>query len=148
VAEKRIKLTRYESTSVNVHYISAYRLKIIASDASGLENRVFLFRRDAINPYTSEATDTFVAVCSPVDLEDYPPAEPDPAKEYPFFRADTVEVDFRTTAMAEEVWLIIKKEVCTLLEGLDRLETLKLKEEVWCGTPPDESDSSASSDSA
>lgn len=144
MSEKRIKLTRYESTDVNVHYISAYRLKVVASDAEGLENRVFLFRRDAINPYTSEATDSFVAICSPVDMDHYPPAEPDPAKEYPFFRMDTVEVDFRSTATAEDVWSIIKKEVCILLEGLDRLEILNLKEEVWCGTPPAESDSSDS----
>lgn len=145
MANERIKLTRYEATNVNVHYLSAYRLKIVASDAEGLDNRVFLFRRDSINPYTGVALDTFLTVCSAVDMEDYPPAEPNPEKLYPFFRSDTIELDLRSTSIAEDIWSLIKQEVCILLEAIDRLAVLKVKEESWCGIPPETGSASSSS---
>lgn len=135
-----VTLTRYEVANVDYHWLSAFRLRIVASDALGMDERVFLFRRGSLNPYTNERTDYFITVCSPVDMEDFPAGEPDPEKTYPFFRLDEVTLDFRTSADAEAAWDVILGEVENLVTALNTLENLTATIEVRVG----DSDSSES----
>jgi len=134
---RRLKLDRKEVTNVDYQWTGAFRLRIECSDPSnsGADPNVFVYRRDPANPYDGTANDTFFAVASPVDLSEYPVGEPNPDAQYPFFRLDYVELDFRATSQANEVWVIVVREVNNLLQALDRLENLQLTEEVWVGAP-------------
>lgn len=128
-----ITLTRHEVLDVDYHWLSAFRLRIVASSALGMDERIFLFRRGSLNPYTDDRTDYFITVCSPVDMEDFPAGEPDPTKTYPFFRMDEVTLDFRTSQEAEESWALILAEVENLVAALNALEDLTATIEVRIG---------------
>jgi len=132
----RLQLKRFSSSVVDYRFTSALRIRIEASDpdATGTDPAVFLYRRDPVNPYTSTHTDTFMTVCSPVDLAEYPVGAPSTASEYPFFRLHYVELDVRSTLYAKEIWLAIVREVQILLEAMERLAQLSLTETVNLGT--------------
>jgi|JI10StandDraft_1071094.scaffolds.fasta_scaffold467061_2 hypothetical protein len=132
-----ITLQRYEVLNVDYYYLGAFRLRVEATEALGMDDRVFLYQRGPINPYTNEATDSFVTVCSPVDMEDYPADEPDVRKTYPFFRKAEVELDFRTSAEAEEGWLAIVERVSNLVSSLNTLEDLTPTTSVRIGDDAD-----------
>lgn len=128
--------------NINYEWMSAYRLKLVIAEAVDMDNRVFLFQRSPPDPTTGNTTDTFVTVCSPVDMEDYPPDAPDSAKQYPFFRLSSVELDFRATSQADEAYAIIMRELNVLIFALNRLDQLKVSNSVWVGAgPPDSSES-------
>ncbi len=131
---RSLKVKRLDA-GPNVDYIhfSAYRLRVEIEEAVGLDDRVFLYQRRPVNPHTGDYTDVFVTVCSPVDMEDYPPDEPDPARQYPFFRLNFAELDFRATSQATEAYDIIVRELGTLCRALDRLERLQVVSSVWVG---------------
>jgi hypothetical protein len=132
--------------NVNYDWLSAYRLRVEIEQAVDMDARVFLYRRDPINPHTGEVRDTFFTVCSPVDMEDYPPEDPDPAKQYPFFRRDWIELDFRATSQADEAYAMIVLELNALIFALNRLESLDTVEEFWVGdAPPDDPGNSSES---
>lgn len=144
---RALKLKRLDAgTNVNYEFLSAYRLRIEVEESVEMDDRVFLYSRDPLNPHTGEQLDTFITVCSPVDMADYPPEEPAPAKQYPFFRRNWVELDFRATSQADEAWGLIVREVNNLIFALNRLTRLRVAETVWCGTAPDD-DSGHSSES-
>lgn len=132
-----ITLTRSEVVNVDYLWLSAFRLRVVATDALGMDHRVFLFRRGPLNPYTDERTDFFITVCSPVDMEDFPAGEPDPEKTYPFFRVAEVTLDFRTSQEAEEAWDIIVREVENLITALNTLEDLTPTLEIRIGDSDD-----------
>ncbi len=134
--KRRIKLKKYNVTQANFQFIGAYRLRIEAHEAAGLDNRIFLYRRNPADPYTGAVVDDFFAICSPVDLAEYPPEAPDPNRAFPFFRTNYVELDLRSTHLADRLWVTVVHEVNELLEGLDKLDELQITEEVWCGDPP------------
>lgn len=133
---RRLKVKRYKVTNVDYLYFSAYRLRVEIADATGMDRRVFVYRRDPASPYTDEATDTFFAVASPVDMAEYPPEEPDPNKSYPFFRKHFVELDVRAVSLALLAEQIIVHELNVLVHALNKLEDLDLAEEFWIGPFP------------
>ncbi len=132
--------------NVNYAYLSAYRLRLVIDRAVEMDDRVFLFRRDPVNPYTGDHLDTFVTVCSPVDMADYPPEDPDPNKQYPFFRKNAVELDFRATSQADEAYAVIVRELTALVFALNRLDRLQEADSQWVGTVPDDGSSSDSTE--
>lgn len=136
-----ITLNRYEVINVDYLWLSAFRLKIVATDAVGLDNEIFLFRRNPQSPYTEEQTDTFITICSPVDMADFPVGAPDPLKTFPFFRAASVELDFRTVEQAEDSWVDIVREVGNLVTALNKLENLTPTLQLRIGDDSDDSDS-------
>jgi hypothetical protein len=135
---RAIKLKKFAVTNVNYTYLSAFRLRVEVEVSHGIEPQIFVYRRDLANPYTGDVLDTFFTIASPVDMEEYPPEEPDPQKAYPFFRKRFVELDFRSSKLAEEAWLLIVEETQTLIHAMNRLEALELVEEVWIGPYPED----------
>lgn len=135
--------------NVNYLHLSAFRLRIEIEEAIDMDDRVFLYQREPVNPHTNDYLDSFVTICSPVDMEEFPPEEPDPDKQYPFFRRNYVELDFRATSQAEEAFNLIREELNVLVIALNRLEQLHVAEEFWVGAgPPDDSGSSSESTEA
>lgn len=148
---RTLKLTKSAVTNANFGWLGGYRLRIVASDVenTGADPNVFLFLRGPIDPHTEEPVDRFHAVASPVDMADYPVDTPSGDTTYPYYRSDTLELDFRTTDLAQTTWEEIVSEVCHLLQALDRLDLLEAVEEVMCcgGDVPGSGSSSSSSGS-
>ena len=146
---RRLKLRKYNVVNVNYQYLGAFRLRVVAEALPGEDTdpNVFVFKREPPDPYTGVDVDTFCAICSPVDLADFPALEPDVNRNYPFFRRAEIELDFRATSQAEEIWLTIIREVGTLMQAMDRLEQLVLTEEVVVGNAPDSGPSLSASTS-
>lgn len=135
MAGRRLLLTRSEVQNVNYAELGAFRLRVDATDPSdsGADPNVFLFLRRPANTYDGSVLDDFHAVASPVDMAEYPAGEPRDGTAYPFFRASSVELDFRATSQAEEAWLLIVADVSNLLSALNRLDALTATQEVWVG---------------
>lgn len=150
MADLRLLITRKEVTKVNYQYLGAFRLRIEVTDpsSSGADPNVFIYNQRPINPYDQTVEADFLAVASPVDMAEYPAGEPRDGTEFPFFRLDYVELDFRSTAYVEKAWGLIVAEVSNLLAALNRLEALEVTEELWVGAPLPESDSASASASA
>jgi hypothetical protein len=145
---RRLLLTRSVTPNVNHHFLGAYRLRVEASNAEGVEPYVFMYERMPINPYTEEILDEFFAVASPVDMSEWPAGEPDDTLPFPFFRSNVVEVDLRSAGRVDELWELIQEQVSRLLLALDALDTLEVDDTVWIGGTPDDSTSGSDSDSA
>jgi hypothetical protein len=147
----RLLLRRYGVENVNFQWAGAYRLRIEVTDpsASGADANVFLYLRNLPNPYTNETIDVFHAVASPADLAEYPVGEPDSTTTYPFYRLSYVELDLRAVELADQLWVIVVREVDALLKALEKLEGLTPVAEAWVGAgAPEDSGSSSSSSSS
>lgn len=142
---RRLQLKRFAVRNINAQWYGAFRLRVEAHQAENMDPNVFMYRRDPANPYTSDATDTFFTVASPVDMAEFPPGQPNPGNAVPFFRKSWVELDFRSTEQAMQAWQLILKEVSTLIDAMNRLDELQMVEAVWVGPfPPDPFHGSAS----
>lgn len=146
---RRLKLTRKQLVDVNYDYLGAFRLRIEVSDPtdSGADPYVFLYNQRPVNPYTHASDADFMAITSPGDLAEYPIGQANENTTYPFFRLDYVELDFRSTAQAEETWLLIMSEINNLLLALNRMDELVVTEEIWVGAAPDSGSSESGSNS-
>src|SRR5262245_29878407 len=122
---RRLHVKRYAVRNIDANYYSAYRMRVEVVAAENMDKRIFLYRRDPVNPYTNEPTDTFFTIASPADLEEFPPEEPDANKAFPFFRKDFVELDFRSLRIAMNAWQVILREISVLIEALNKLEDLE-----------------------
>jgi hypothetical protein len=130
-----LKIKRFKVLNVDYLGFSAYRLRLEVAEASNMDPRVFVYRRDPVDPYTNDQLDTFFTVASPVDMEEYPPENPDPQKAYPFLRKSFVELDFRATETALDAERIILSELNVLVVAMTRLAQLEQIEEFWIGEP-------------
>lgn len=135
---RRVRIKRYESTNVDYLHYSAYRVRIEAVDSENVDPHIFVYRQNSPNAYTGEIVDTFFSIASPVDMEEYPALGPDPTKAYPFFRLNYVELDFRSTLLAEQAWQAIVHELNHLITALNRLEELEEVEDFWVGPFPED----------
>ena len=121
-----------------------FRIRVEVIDVSGgIDGRIFLFRRNPISPYTHTYSDSYMCVCSPVDLADYPSDAPDPMKPYPFFRMASVEADLRSMADLDRFWTLVKSDVCLLTRSLDLADNLAIVEDFDCGNLPANTSSSS-----
>lgn len=131
-----VTLVRSEPGPLNVYRLAAYRLRVDAVDPVGFDGAVFVFHRGPVNPYTTQATDTFETVVGPAELGSIPVGAPDPdATGHWFFRVPSAELDFWSTAQAEDAWRLIRDRVAVLVEALGRLARLRVTEEVRLGDP-------------
>ena len=149
MATRRIRLTRYAAENVNYTYYGAYRMKVAVTDVEGddLDKYVFIYKRNPPSPYTGSDCDEFCAVAGPSQLGDVPAGAPDPDKNWPFYRLDSVELDFMAAAQAEQAWEDIQAEVCRLVGAMDDLEKLQAISDIWCPSAPPDDPSSQSSQS-
>jgi len=149
MANRRLKLQKFELENVNFQWLGAYRLRIEVTDPneSGADPYIFLFLRRPANPYNGDTFDDFHGAASPVDMEYYPVGEPNGLTSDPFYRLDVLELDFRSLSEFQETWTLIVADASNLLLALNRMEELTPTEEVYVGAD-DETGGSSSSSSA
>lgn len=148
----RLRITKKQLTEINFEYLGAFRLRVEVDDPSnsGTDPNVFVYNRRPMDAFNQGIADVFFAIASPGDLAEYPIGEPISTTTFPFYRLNYVELDFRATKLAEEVWLTIVQEINTLMQILDRMEQLVPVAEIWVGAPitHGNSDSLSTSNSA
>lgn len=126
-----VRLRREAQTRYVVNAVDGFRFTVTAYDAYDMPNEIFLYLRRPYNPTTGEEADEFTSVCSMPDLEEYPAGAP--AGVPPFFRLATIDLVFRSQALADEAWELIKREVEVLVETLRLADQLAVTEDVQIG---------------
>lgn len=150
MANRRLKLKKYELQNINYFWLGAFRLRVEVSDPcdAGTDPHVFLFQRKPPNPYNDVVEDEWLGIASPVDMSEFPVGEPNETTAYPFFRLNYLEVDLRSVDVAHTVWKLIQEEVAVLIQALDRMELLVPTEEVYVGAAACESTGGSESSSS
>jgi hypothetical protein len=148
-ATRTITLVRKEAGRVEYQFFGAMRVRVEVSSAVDFDPNIFVYRQDMATPYTPDAspTDTFQTVASPADMAEYPIDGPDPFKAFPFFRQKWVELDFRSTLLAEQFWHTVVQEAAVLLHAFNKLEELQIQEVVTIGPFPEDDDDTGNSES-
>ena len=123
-----VSLTRSAQTPYAGKRFHGVRFTVMAHSAVLMDNEVFLYLRGTVNPETGALADRFSNVCSPPDMAEYP--IDGPVGQPPFYRRSTVDLVFRSRAEAEDCWVAIQAEVQSLIDSLNRLDTLDLVDEV------------------
>lgn len=138
--KRRIKLTKYASSTETYNNYGAYRLRIEVAEVFGadLDEYVFIYRAVAPSAYTGQNCDVFEAVAGPGQLAAYPAGQANPDQGWPYYRLNYVELDVISATQAESIWKEIQSQVCVLVAAMDKLDNLKVIENVWCPDPPED----------
>lgn len=132
-SSRRIRLRRQFQDVVEVSNtaMTPCRMRVEVVTAAGLPAEVFLYQR--FPPDAQAAVwDHFAAVCSPVDLDHYPPfdpAEPPGGPSNQFFRHNYFDCRFPSKTLALAVWAVVVEELEFLLAALDAGDVLDTGEE-------------------
>lgn len=144
---RRIFLERSEIIEGIVGTIQGFRLRVRAHDAEGLPNEIFVYQLQLVDPNTEEQKGLFRNIASAADLQELPIngiTEGSPT----LFRLDTIDLLFRNVDFLNETFKLIKKDVTELIDTLNKLDKLEVKEDVLIGAPEEEEVSSSSSSSS
>lgn len=114
-------------STVKIPELSSYKLVIEAVNPVGMTDKIFVKQRIQ-NFAKNKLDDTFVAVASPTQLEDF--EEDAPAEGSSFFRTNTIELVAYTTELLQEIVDSLIYETKKLLVDLDSMDNLK-DEEVF-----------------
>lgn len=131
-----ITLTREQSARVLVaNRGDAFRLRVTASAAEGLDNEIFIHQRLLSDPEAVGIANDYVCVCTPYDLTIYPKNDPDVSQFPPFFRLSVIDILLPTSAAVEEAWIAIRSDVDSLLSAMARLSRMTVLETMRLGDP-------------
>lgn len=114
---------------------STVRLRITATSGFGMPNEVFAYLERPLIAGAQATEGVFSHVCSPVDLEDFPINAPAANALPPWYRADRVDLLFRSRSQAEAAREAIFAGVENLILALDKLDTLQATPPTVLGTP-------------
>lgn len=116
---KSIQIVR--QSTVELPDISSYKLVVQTANPENMPGKIFVKQR--IRNFAQDRTDdTFVAVCTPTQLEDF--EEDAPAEGSSYFRTDSIELIARTPEYLMEVFDSLIYEVKKLVIDLSDLDVL------------------------
>ena len=98
----------------------AYRMTVRVSRSHGVDPNIFLYRRDEAAQGANPPVDTFVAVCTPVDIEEYQVGSPKTGDRY--FRVADLDLVTRNAEQLEDAWRLLcvdRDELIRTLQALD-----------------------------
>lgn len=108
---------------------TGYRVVVAVTQATGMDANIFRYSYQP--PAAGNAASVrYDGVCSPSDMEEFPAGDPDPDAFPAWCRRDSVDLVFRSTREAEETIAVIKEEAQTLVDSLNRSDTLVVSEVV------------------
>lgn len=136
-----VELRRLEPERTRVRGRDGFRLRVDVVEAIGMPREIFGHQRVLIDPVQGKVIDEFLFVCSPYDLEIYPANAPLITQFPAFFRKSFLDIVLPSLDLSEETWILLRSDVCGLVEGLNRLDRLRIVEEFSCGELPDGSES-------
>lgn len=118
------EISKYEVTGRP----QAWRMRVYVSKYYGLNPNIFVYLRRPATSESGEYRDTFEAVASPVDLEEYPVAVPEPVPAPQFFRLSDIDLLARNITLLDETWEAIQNDRDELIRTLSKICELKLDE--------------------
>ncbi len=110
-----------------------FNIRVVASDASGISNKIFRYMRHPLNPNDASKQDKFDGVCSPSDIEDFPENAPFGYIDPKFFRLNYADLVLETLAEAEDFREVVVEEVESLKLTYDMLDTFDDVDVFWVG---------------
>jgi hypothetical protein len=94
-------------------------LKVEVTGQGGLvDDGIFVFQRQVMNPETGEIGDLFTAIAGPLDMEELPYGPLPAEDERTLWRGPTLEVYERSKAAVDQLWADIQSDLRFLLRGL------------------------------
>lgn len=139
---------RWASSNYRVGRDDGIRIRFDIDQACGVDREVFAYRMLPATPGTGDKEGHFSHICSPVDIADYPKDAPRAGHVPEWFRLDYVDVLVRSTAEAADFMRIVREDLESLNETLNRMDTLVPGGEEQIGDVCPDSSSSESSESA
>jgi hypothetical protein len=114
-----------KQSTVEIPGISSYKLVVSTANAQNMPDKIFVKQRTR-NFAKDSIDDTFVAVCTPVQLEDF--EEDAPGEGTSYFRTNTIELVGRTPEYLTEVFDSLLYETQKLVVDLTDLDNLSVAE--------------------
>ena len=112
-------------STIYIPDITSFKLVVETLNAENMSDKIFVNQR--IRNFAKERfDDTFVAVCTPVQLEDFP--EDSPEEGSSFYRTNRIELIGRTPEYLQTVFESLVYEVKKLTLDLDQLDSLTAAE--------------------
>lgn len=133
---RRVKLTWTASRYRTGDNLDGIRVRIEATDAAAMSDKVFAYLGLPLRPGESEHRASFDHVCSPVDIEEYPEDEPAPNSRPAWFRLNYVDVLVRSREEARDFVKLVAEDVQKLKTALDVMDDLLPVNSVWIGKAP------------
>lgn len=129
-----IKLGYTRSSGIARGTTHAYGLSVEVVEADGVPTEIFVFQVNApsnTDPQASAPSSQFVSVADPVDIAQYPVGAANLDNNMPYFRADKVNLVFRSIGELEECQRMLDSDVRELVDTLRALESGEgIREEV------------------
>jgi hypothetical protein len=110
-----------KQTTVWDPYLLSYKLKVSVVGAQGMPEKIFVKQR--IKNFSKQKfDDTFVAVATPAQLEDFHEDAPEEGSSY--FRTDQIEIISRTPEAIAKIFESLLYEIKKLTKDLSDIELL------------------------
>jgi hypothetical protein len=120
---KSIQISKKSTTPIPG--IQSFKMEVQAINAVNMPSKIFIKQR-VRNFAKDRFDDTFVAICTPVQLEDL--AEDSPEEGTSYYRTDTIELVVRTAEMLQTVFDSLLYEVQKLVVDLQDIDLLEPEE--------------------
>jgi len=111
----------YKQSTIPVPGISSMKLVVEARNNQEMTDKIFVYQRIK-NFALGDFEDTFVAVCTPTQLEDF--GENSPSEGSSYYRSNRVELVGRTPEMLQTVFESLLFEVKKLVVDLTDMDSL------------------------
>lgn len=146
MAARGVSLTREAETSVFIPNSNrkGFRMRIVAKNEVMMPATLFGHQRRISDPHTGRYSEDFCFVASPDDFAVLPVDEPRPADSPPFYLKSVIDAIYDSREQALAVWDAVEKDVCELIEALNRKDILVVEETVRCGADLDDETSESS----
>ena len=141
---RRIFLRRKGISEEQAGTIQGWRMEILAHDAEGLQNEIFVYRVQIVDANLGTQKATFQNIASAADLEELPIDGVTEDSSLLFLKS-TIDLVFRSVDTMNTVWEDIQRDVGQLIATLNALDDLEVIEDVLIGAPEEEGVSSSSS---
>ena len=95
-------------------------LQVSVTSSVEMDKEVFVFQRCTLPDNSTD--DRFVAIATPVQMEDFDKDSPGEGTSY--FRKSELELVGYSSEFIEQVWLDLQSEITSLVEDLNAIEIL------------------------
>lgn len=116
----------------------AWRMRVLVTKWHAIDPNIMVYRAGTVDPVTGDRSDEFVAIASPVDLEELPAGEYTVGQEPPFYRLAELDLISRNQTQLDETWKLIKADVEELVRSITYTCELTVEDEFTAGVYPED----------
>jgi len=113
-----------------------WRMRILVTNYYGIDPNIMVYQRGLEQMETGDIVDKFIAIASPVDLEEYSAGAP--AEGQVMYRLAEVDLLSKNDTLLAETWRLIKADVEELIRSITYTCELTLEDTFTAGEYPAE----------